>query len=156
LRRQGRASECFDRLSAYCAQNWPLSFSQLFEDDTGCIAVVFDTKRAEQEGDVTAFMGQMALTHDTVLEFKLHRDATRWGLLDDAMIYAYYVFWPPWVAHERPVPDHLKGQVPRPRKLLWESNPPLPSTRVPFTLDQPNCIFDGLFVKGTDEKTFQT
>jgi len=153
---QGRASDCYTRLSEYCAQNWPLSFSQLFEDESGCVVAVFDTHKAEQEGDLTAFMAQMAATHDTVVDFKLLRDASRWGLLDDAGVLAYYVFWPPWVAHRQAVPEHLKGQVPRTSKLLWESDPPMPSSRVPFTMDQPNCIFDGVFVKGSMERTFAT
>lgn len=141
-------------LSAYCAENWK-SFRQLFEDKSGCIVIEFDSSQAEQEGDVTTFMNQMSRTHRIVQEFKLRKDATRWGVVDGSKPTAvFYVFWPPWVHHTTETPAHLAGPLPRATKLLWESRPALPVDRVPFLLSN-SGLFDGAYNKRVDEKTFR-
>lgn len=110
---------------------------QVFEDVPGCIVISFHKHLAALEGDITTYMNQHYRTNLTVQSFKLAKDTVQWAVTadNDAELDwgVFFVYWPPWAARPKLIPEHLAG--PRPEaeaaraRLLAQG---APSTRTPF------------------------
>jgi hypothetical protein len=110
---------------------------QVFEDVPGCIVLSFHKHLAALEGDITTYMNQHYRTDLTVSSFKLTKDTVQWGVAadDDGDLDwgVFFVYWPPWAARPKLIPEHLAGPKPPPdvaHAKLRAQGPT--STRVPF------------------------
>ncbi|GLC33522.1 hypothetical protein PLESTM_000080500 [Pleodorina starrii] len=96
---KGRVDECMMRLCKQLSDDWPNSFMQVFEDRNGSVVACFHKASAVSEGDLSSYMNTFAKRDHVVATYQLTKDATRWGLVDEASGAAFYVLWPPWVRH---------------------------------------------------------
>eukprot|EP00241_Pyramimonas_parkeae_P005082 CAMPEP_0114229492 /NCGR_PEP_ID=MMETSP0058-20121206/2936_1 /TAXON_ID=36894 /ORGANISM="Pyramimonas parkeae, CCMP726" /LENGTH=364 /DNA_ID=CAMNT_0001340571 /DNA_START=260 /DNA_END=1354 /DNA_ORIENTATION=- len=126
---KSRTEEMIGQLSGTLKKDWPASFLRTFEDPQGLIVVCYD-KQKMGEGDITSYMNQFFRTNGIVQEFKLRRDTTRWGVMEDTVPNVYYVFIPPWV-HARIMHPEL-SQVPDCKPVPGLSEPAYQTGRVPF------------------------
>lgn len=124
-----RAHECIAALTKVFQKEWPKAFLRVFEDDQGLVVICFD-KDKMGEGDITSYMNQFFRTHAHVAEYKLRRDTTRWGIMEEGVPNVYYVFLPPWV-HLRVVHPEL-SKVPDQKPVPGLAEPSLVSQRIPF------------------------
>lgn len=65
----------------------------------GAMVMSFQRDRAILEGDLSAYMNQMAKVNSTVSDFALRKDASEWGVVEIGSQMAFYLLWPPWVRH---------------------------------------------------------
>ena len=72
----------------------------LLVDDAGCVVVSY-AKAGLALREVNAYMNRFAKLNAKVYEFKLKKDATRWGVTNDQMENTFFVFCPPWI-HSKP------------------------------------------------------
>ena len=93
------ADECMLGFCKLLSKDWPSAFLQVFEDGTGAVVLCFDKSTAVTEGDLSAYMQNVVKNAALVAEYKLVKDASQWGLMDEATQSVFYVFWPPWVRH---------------------------------------------------------
>jgi len=61
---------------------------------------------------VTVYMNQLAKSAPH--QFRLVRDAARWGVVEDQGDTVFYVLWPPWSPHRPELPGTLV-RLPPPR-----------------------------------------
>mmetsp|Transcript_24486 Transcript_24486/g.33756 ORF Transcript_24486/g.33756 Transcript_24486/m.33756 type:complete len:364 (+) Transcript_24486:48-1139(+) len=124
-----RIEEVMTQMAEVLRSDWPKSFLRVFEDIQGLLVACFD-KAKMGEGDVTAYMNQFFRTNAIVKEFQLHRDTTRWGVMEETVPNVYYLFIPPWV-HARVIHPEL-SKVPDCKPVPGIQEPPLATGRVPF------------------------
>ena len=81
-----------------------------------------------------------------VIEFKLKRDTTRWGVMEDTVPNVYYVFIPPWV-HARIVHPECQSPPPPDVSCMWthsgnclEKLAPHPSRLLTMPLPFCTCV----------------
>eukprot|EP00877_Chromochloris_zofingiensis_P007766 jgi/Chrzof1/3242/Cz12g17030.t1 len=130
---KGQAQDLNTQLTKQLSTDWPKSFLQVFEDHAGALVISFDRTAAVKEGDITAYMNQMAKQGDLVIQYRLTKDTAKWGLLeDDGGTSVFYVFWPPWTTHRAVVPEQLAGPVPTYTKPPHVTNPPMGFRCDPF------------------------
>eukprot|EP00959_Pyramimonas_sp_CCMP1952_P103124 2157009-Pyramimonas_sp.AAC.1 len=125
-----RVEELVGRLAAVLEIDWPKVFLRVFEDNQGLIVAGFDKQKMGNGANITSYMGQFFRTNETVQEFQLKRDTTRWGVMEDTVPTVYYVFIPPWV-HARIVHPEL-SQVPDCKPVPGIHEPAFATGRVPF------------------------
>jgi hypothetical protein len=77
---------------------WPAA-PQVFEDRNGSIVMSFDRARAITEGDLSSYMNTLAKASPMAAAYRLFKDASQWGLVDEETQAVFYVMWPPWVRH---------------------------------------------------------
>lgn len=96
---KGRVDECLMGLCKLLSADWPTGFLQVFEDRNGSIVMSFERGRAITEGDLSSYMNTLSKTSPMVAAYRLLKDASQWGLVDEETQAVFYVMWPPWVRH---------------------------------------------------------
>ncbi|GBF90445.1 hypothetical protein Rsub_03441 [Raphidocelis subcapitata] len=111
---KSRAGELLAAVSRDAGRMFPGSFLQAFLDARGAVVVAFARGAAAAEGDVAAFMGEWSKFGDAALQFRLCKDATRWGVVEEPGDAVFYSLWPPWARHRAVLPDALARPPPPP------------------------------------------
>ncbi|KAI8466205.1 MAG: hypothetical protein J3K34DRAFT_524737 [Monoraphidium minutum] len=104
---KSRTGELLGQLAREVGRDFPASFLQVFQDSRGAVVVSFSRGLAAAEGDVSAYMNRLARSGGTALQFRLCKDAARWGVVEDEGDTAFYALWPPWSPHRPKLPDSL-------------------------------------------------
>eukprot|EP00798_Chlamydomonas_sp_ICE-L_P030306 gene30306-35295_t len=107
---RGQANECMMNLCKVLSADWPSAFLQTFEDRSGSIVISFDKVEALSQGDLGNYMNNFAKCNHLVSEFRLLKDASQWGMVDEDTQTIFYVLWPPWVRHRffgSPAAEHV-------------------------------------------------
>ncbi|GFH20638.1 predicted protein, partial [Haematococcus lacustris] len=79
---RGRAEDCMLALCRQLSDDWPTAFLQVFEDRSGALVLSFDRTCAVVEGDLSAYMQNLAKNSALVAEYHLAKDGIQWGLVD--------------------------------------------------------------------------
>ncbi|QDZ17758.1 hypothetical protein HOP50_01g02660 [Chloropicon primus] len=95
-----RLKELLKSLIRLLKRDWPQATIDAFVDDTGYVVVSY-LKEGMSLKHVNAYMNRFAKLNATVYEFKLKKDATRWGVTNEEMENTFFVFCPPWI-HSKP------------------------------------------------------
>lgn len=70
---------------------------QAFVDvSSGNFILSFNCQQCSSQGDLFAYMNQLAMSHMVVQEFNLRKDAHKWGLVDQETDTVFFVFVSPW------------------------------------------------------------
>ena len=109
-------------------KDWPQASTDAFVDDTGCIIVSF-AKEGLQLAHVETYMNKFAKANAKVYEFRLKKDATRWGVTNDEMENTFFVFCPPWIHSKPKLNKRLHGAK---AKQDTSNELALASGRIPF------------------------
>ena len=118
--------------------DWPNSEIDAFVDDEGWVVVSY-AKEGLDLKQLNAYMNRFAKRSPKVYEFKLKKDATRWGVTNEDMENIFFVFCPPWIHSKPDLSKSLNGS----RAVVDTSNElALDSGRVPFGPQSAsgNCI----------------
>lgn len=102
-----------------------------FEDEAGCIACCFQAGEMMQAGDITTYMNHLHRADPLCAEFGLRKDAHRWGVTEEDVGHAYFVFWPAWVRSTLVPYEALQTPITS-TNVPGLAEPALVSTRVPF------------------------
>eukprot|EP00882_Tetradesmus_deserticola_P007497 GHRQ01007896.1.p2 GENE.GHRQ01007896.1~~GHRQ01007896.1.p2 ORF type:complete len:104 (+),score=37.32 GHRQ01007896.1:540-851(+) len=78
-------------------------------------------------------MSQQAAHGAIMHEYRLTKDATRWGVVEgDNSVSLFYVLRAPWCTARREVPEQLRGHIPPYDRPPHETNPAHGFNRNPF------------------------
>jgi len=133
-----RVKELLKSLLSLLRADWPNSEIDAFVDDEGWVVVSY-AKDGLDLKQLNAYMNRFAKRSPKVYEFKLKKDATRWGVTNEDMENIFFVFCPPWIHSKPDLSKSLNGS----RAVVDTSNElALDSGRVPFGPQSAsgNCI----------------
>ncbi len=123
-----RLKELIKSLARLLKKDWPEASIDTFVDDAGCIVVSFAKEEGLSMRHVMAYMNRFAKANATVHEFKLKKDATRWGYTEDDLDNTFFVLCPPWI-HLKQAPLNYRS---RPGGAGSSHDLALDSGRIPF------------------------
>ncbi|DBB12886.1 TPA: hypothetical protein ACH3X3_005647 [Trebouxia sp. C0006] len=110
LRSRFSRQECLAQLEQELAAAWPQAFLQVFENGALLVVVSFDAAVAEQEGDLTGYMNELARLNSVPGSWQLCKSTANWGQVQGGVI--HFTLKPTWVSNKVPVAANLSGALP--------------------------------------------